>query len=138
MQPCTMPQETEHQINYIEAKHGSDLSLVDSRSDLSAPQGSGQILQFRLRRRIPVQPPRRAVNDGQTETLDDLAQFEEEDVHIDYRHRMLMNVMAVMIVSALVGVGVWIADTITDMEKMQDCLMQGRQNCAPIVMPEKK
>jgi len=51
---------------------------------------------------------------------------------------MLMNVIAVMIVSALVGVGVWIADTITDMEKMQDCLMQGRQNCAPIVLPVKR
>ncbi len=125
-------------MNYIGAKYGSDSSLVDSRSDLRAPQGSGQILQFQLRRRMPVQPPsRRSVNDSQTDRPDDLAQFEEEDVHIDYRHRMLMNVIAVLIVAALVGVGVWIADTITDMEKMQDCLMQGRQNCAPIVMPEK-
>jgi hypothetical protein len=51
---------------------------------------------------------------------------------------MLMNVIAVMIVAALVGVGVWIADTITDMEKTQDCLMQGRQNCAPITMQVSK
>ena len=71
---------------------------------------------------------------GHAETFDDLAQYEEEDAHINYRHRMLMNVIAVMIVSALLGVGVWIADTITNMEKTQDCVMQGRQNCAPISM----
>ena len=112
--------------------------MADSRSDLSAPQGSGQILQFQLRRRVPVQPPPAAMRGGNAEPLDDLAQYEEEDAHIDYRHRMLMNVIAVMIVSSLVGVGVWIADTITDMEKTQDCLMQGRQNCAPITVPEKK
>jgi hypothetical protein len=112
--------------------------LVDSRPDLSAPQGSGQILQFQLRRRVSVQPPSGATGGSSAETFDDLAQYEEEDAHIDYRHRMLMNVIAVMIVSALVGVGVWIADTITDMEKTQDCLMQGRQNCAPIPMPVKK
>jgi hypothetical protein len=112
--------------------------LVDSRSDLSAPPGSGQILQFQLRGRLRVQPPAITVRGGNAEAFDDLAQYEEEDAHIDYRHRMLMNVIAVMIVSVLVGVGVWIADTITDMEKTQDCLMQGRQNCAPITMPVKK
>jgi hypothetical protein len=112
--------------------------LADSRSDLSATRGTGQILQFQLRRRAPVQPPAAATRGSSAEPLDDLAQYEEEDAHIDYRHRMLMNVIAVMIVSSLVGVGVWIADTITDMEKTQDCLMQGRQNCAPIIMPTKK
>ena len=65
-------------------------------------------------------------------------QYEEEDGHIDYRHRMLMNVIAVVIVSVLIGVGVWIADTIADMQKAQDCVMQGRQNCAPIEVPVKK
>jgi hypothetical protein len=114
-----------------------DPNLVDSRSDLSAPQGSGQILQFQLRRRVAVQPPSGATGSS-TETFDDLAQYEEEGAHIDYRRRMLMNVIAAMIVAALVGVGVWIADTIADMEKTQDCLMQGRQNCAPITMPVKK
>ncbi len=137
-QPCTIPQEAGWQIRYIWNEARGDPNLVDSRSDLSAPQGSGQILQFQLRRRVPVQPLSSATRGGSAETFDDLAQYEEEDAHIDYRHRMLMNVIAVMIVSVLVGVGVWIADTITDMEKTQDCLMQGRQNCAPITMPVKK
>jgi hypothetical protein len=32
----------------------------------------------------------------------------------------------------LIGVGVWLADTIADMERDQDCVLQVRQNCAPI------
>ena len=129
-----MSRGTGAQNRYIGNEARGDPNLADSRPDLSAPQGSGQILQFQLRRRLPVAPPPVILRGSHAETFDDLAQYEEEDVHIDYRHRMLMNVIAVMIVAALVGVGVWIADTITDMEKTQDCLMQGRQNCAPISM----
>lgn len=65
----------------------------------------------------------------------DLAQYEQEDEEIDYRQRMLMNVIAIVIVALLVGVGVWIADTIAEMEKDQDCVLQGRANCAPIEVP---
>ena len=31
--------------------------------------------------------------------------------------------------------GVWLADTIADMERDQDCMMQGRANCVPIELP---
>jgi hypothetical protein len=88
-----------------------------------------QVLKFQLRRRTA------ASRDADPEPIDDLARYEEEDAHIDYRQRMLMNVIAVAVVTLLVGAGVWIADTIADMEKAQDCAMQGRQNCAPIEVP---
>ena len=96
---------------------------------------SGQILTFQLRRRGKPQPasaspPHAGFDDG--DPLDDLALYEDEGRNIDYRHRMMMNVIAVVVVSLLVGLGVWIADTIAVMEKAQDCIMQGRQNCAPI------
>jgi len=96
---------------------------------------SGQILQFRrrwragLRRRPAIMPDRAA------EPADHLAEFEHADRNIDYGRRMLMNVIAVVIVVLLVSVGVWIADTITDMQKVQNCTLQGRQNCAPIAVP---
>ena len=101
--------------------------------------GSGQILSFQLRRRLGMPTPRHApiAPDGD-EPIDDLAAFEEEDGHIDYRHRMLMNVFAVVIVSILITAGVWIADTIAAMQKVQDCALQGRQNCAPIEVPVTK
>jgi hypothetical protein len=99
---------------------------------------SGQILTFQLRRRVGALSPRHGpiTPDGEgDEPGDDLAAFEEEDGHIDYRHRMLMNVIAVVIVSVLITAGVWIADTIAAMQKVQDCALQGRQNCAPIEVP---
>jgi len=95
---------------------------------------SGQILTFELRRRAKPHPaplpPQAGLDHG--DPLDDLARYEDDDRDIDYRHRMLMNVIAVVVVSLLVGAGVWIADTVADMQRAQDCLLQGRQNCAPI------
>lgn len=73
--------------------------------------------------------------------LDDLAQYEqvhEDDEIIDYPQRMLMNIIAVAVVTVLIGVGVWLADTIADMERDQDCMLQGRQNCAPVEVPVTK
>jgi hypothetical protein len=105
----------------------------------SPNDGSGQILSFQVRRRLGMPAPRHApiAPDGD-EPVDDLAAFEEEDGNIDYRHRMLMNVIAVVIVSVLISAGVWIADTIAAMQKVQDCALQGRQNCAPIEVPATK
>jgi len=110
-------------------------SVVHNEPDPNeAARPSGQILTFQLRRRGKPQPvsasPHAGFDDGGP--LDDLTRYEDEDRNIDYRHRMLMNVIAVLVVSLLVGLGVWIADTIAAMEKAQDCIMQGRQNCAPI------
>ena len=111
--------------------------MAQDRPNPSEAQESGQILTFQLRRRVGA--PRQApiAPDG-AELDDDLAAFEEEDGHIDYRHRMLMNVIAVLIVSVLITAGVWIADTIAAMQKVQDCALQGRQNCAPIEVPVTK
>jgi hypothetical protein len=116
----------------------SGYDVVQDRPDQSDVQGPGQILRFHLRRRIGLQAPRRAPiapDGGGGEPVDDLAAFEEEDGNIDYRHRMIMNVIAVVIVSVLISAGVWIADTIAAMQKAQDCALQGRQNCAPIEVP---
>ncbi len=99
------------------------------------------MLRFRPREHADLRPFSSLARDPNDidESLDDLAKYqrdrEEEDEHIDYRHRMLMNVIAVAVVTLLVGAGLWIADTIAAMERDQDCLMQGRKNCAPIEVP---
>jgi hypothetical protein len=67
---------------------------------------------------------------------DDFARFEREpEERIDYRQRMFMNVIALGIVTVLLGAGVWIAGTIAELEKDQDCVLQGRSNCAPLELP---
>jgi len=97
------------------------------------------VLLFRQRRRGAALPPARATpaaaDDQAKEPIDDLAQYEQEHETDNYRHRMLMNVIAVVVVALLVSVGVWLADTIAAMQKDQDCVMQGRANCSPIEVP---
>ena len=121
--------------------------VVHGEPNTDQTAGTARVLKFE-RRRTP-RPPRiptpanpapdreRAIADSGEDLADDLARYEEEDAQVDYRHRMQMNLIAVAIVTALVGAGVWIADTIAAMEKVQDCAMQGRQNCAPIEVPLK-
>jgi hypothetical protein len=106
---------------------------VIERPDARDAGPFGQILKFEPRRPGKLaSATRQPVEDD----LDDFAQFEQEqDEPIDYRHRMIMNLIALAILISLVGLGVWIADTISDLQRDQDCLMQGRSNCAPIELP---
>jgi hypothetical protein len=121
--------------------------LAHDRPEAGRPQPTAQVLQFRPRERSGERPsyrlagsppPASESNRPETDPLDDLAQFaqdREEDETVNYAQRMLMNVIAVAVVTLLIGVGVWLADTIAQMQRDQDCILQGRQNCAPIILP---
>ena len=50
----------------------------------------------------------------------------------DYQHRMLMNIAALAFTLVLTGIGVWLATTIADMRRTQDCVLVGRRDCAKI------
>lgn len=121
-------------------------NLAHDRPEPDGAPHTAQVLQFRPRQRLGERafagPARPAGEPAEpSELFDDLAQFEqdrEEDENINYPQRMLMNVIAVAVVTILIGVGVWLADTIADMERDQDCVLQGRQNCAPIEVPAVK
>lgn len=52
----------------------------------------------------------------------------------DYRHRMLMNVLALSFTVALVAFGIWIADVMAGMRKNQDCVLTGRPGCTPVAV----
>jgi len=108
---------------------------VIERSDRREAGRFGQILKFEPRQ--PGKPSFAADGPQPVEDEpDDFARFEQEhDDPIDYRHRMIMNLIALAILVSLVLLGVWIADTISDLQREQDCLMQGRSNCAPIEVP---
>jgi hypothetical protein len=64
--------------------------------------------------------------------VDDLAKFERGEGVDDYRHRMTVNILAFVFVIALIGAGIWLADTMAQMRKNQDCVLSGRRGCSPV------
>jgi hypothetical protein len=64
--------------------------------------------------------------------VEDLAKFERGEGADDYRHRMIVNILAFVFVLALIGAGLWLADTMAQMRKNQDCVLSGRRGCSPV------
>jgi hypothetical protein len=120
-------------------------SMQDRSSRLAADEAQGgasrtaQVLQFRPRQHAaqstPAAPDATEPDDGAL--LDDLSRYEQdrEEEPVNYARRMLMNIIAIAVVAVLMIAGVWLADTISQMERDQDCVLQGRHNCAPIEVP---
>jgi hypothetical protein len=49
--------------------------------------------------------------------------------------RRLANVVLLFLLVVLVGGGIWLANALLDQRALDDCLAQGRRNCAPIDAP---
>lgn len=64
--------------------------------------------------------------------LDDLAKYQQGAEVDDYRHRMIVNLVAFVFVLGLIGAGLWLADTMALMRKNQDCVLSGRPGCTPV------
>ena len=63
----------------------------------------------------------------------DLSRYERpRDEGDDFRHRMLANVAALAFTVALTAIGIWLAVSIADLRKTQDCVLMGRRDCARI------
>jgi hypothetical protein len=108
--------------------------------DQSTPsEERGQVIRFRPRGASPSGWRWHVQRPPSDETpVADLTKYEStrgggDD---DYRHRMLMNVLALVATAILVALGVWLAVSIADMRQAQDCYLQGRRNCNPIVIPQ--
>jgi hypothetical protein len=63
----------------------------------------------------------------------DLAGYERtREEPDDFRHRMLANIAAFAFTVALLAIGIWLAMSIADMRRTQDCVLMGRRDCARI------
>lgn len=89
-----------------------------------SPKPGARILSFRR-----GQAPTRLRSTGAAPGLD---KYERDDNPDDYRHRMLVNLAAFVVLILLAGGGYWLADTMARMRKDQDCVLSGRRNCSPI------
>jgi hypothetical protein len=102
-----------------------NLSIMASDQP-SSPQPERRVLKFSrppTGARLPASAP---------PPIADLAKFERGAEADDYRHRMMVNTAAFLFVAALIGAGLWLADTMASMRRNQDCVLAGHRNCTPI------
>ncbi|MCK1394217.1 hypothetical protein [Bradyrhizobium sp. 1] len=67
----------------------------------------------------------------------DLSRYEQPRTEPDeFRHRMLANIAALAFTVALTAVGIWLAVSIADLRRTQDCVLMGRRDCVKIVTPQ--
>jgi hypothetical protein len=94
----------------------------------------GRVVPFRRpgAPRWPVVAPRGGPVRG---PVPDLTKYEHADSGDDYRHRMTMNLLGLLVTILLIATGLWLADKIAELRKDQDCYLIGRRNCAPIEVP---
>ena len=96
--------------------------MTDDRP--SSPDSEHRVLKFRRGQAGGRQPP--------PPPVDDLAKYARSSEVDDYRHRMLVNAAAFLFVAALIGAGLWLAGSLAELRRNQDCALSGRRNCVPI------
>lgn len=91
---------------------------------------------LRFRPRGTSGPAQRAKRDTTASgpPVENLAKYEGGERDDDYRHRMMVNLAAIVFTLLLATAGAWLAVKIADMRKNQDCVLSGRRNCAPIAV----
>jgi hypothetical protein len=118
-----------------------ELAAVKTQQPMTS-DNEHRVLKFRPR--TLAHPPGRPDNqirhgDGGYQAQDltrDLSRFERAPEEPDeFRHRMLANVAALAFTVALTAIGIWLAISISDLRKAQDCVLMGRPDCAQISAP---
>jgi hypothetical protein len=100
----------------------------------SKDEEKGRILAFRPRTSRSWNAKLRP-RDQQRSPVNDLSKYSRGPEEDDFRHRMVMNLLAFVVLSLIVACGVWLADNISERTKDMDCVLVGRTNCAPIAAP---
>ena len=101
-------------------------------SNAPNPEEKGRILRFQRRGARPIPPHPAQPDDTPVEGLDKYASAGEPD---NYRQRMINNGLGLAACIVLVIIGVWIANTMAELRRNQDCVLSGRRDCTPIAVP---
>jgi hypothetical protein len=105
-----------------------------------ASEEEHQVLPFRPRN--PALTPGRRKDLARAQQKDarqepnDLSRYERpREEPDDFRHRILANIAALAFTVALTAVGIWLAMSIADLRRTQDCVLMGRRDCVRITTP---
>lgn len=93
------------------------------------------VLKFRPR--TSAQPPGKHEEPTRSahppSVANDLSSYEKpREEPDDFRQRMLANIAAFAFTVALTAIGIWLAMSIADLRKTQDCVLMGGRDCAKI------
>jgi hypothetical protein len=99
----------------------SSSELAHDPPEPEVTRHSAQVLQFRPPARLgewrysSSPSVDKESDEHESELLDDLERYEQdiEDEPINYRQRMLMNVFSIVVVTVILGIGVWIANNLS-------------------------
>jgi hypothetical protein len=118
----------------------TELAAVKNQRPIAAEE-EHRVLQFRPRNPA-LKPgwrqdlgPQARQEDVRPEP-NDLSRYERpRDEPDDFRHRMLANIAAFAFTVALTAIGIWLAMSIADLRRTQDCVLMGRRDCVRISAP---
>ncbi len=101
------------------------------RSDPMQRSEAARVITFRPRAaKGAAKGP--SVAPSPTSPVADLKQYQRVREDEDYRHRMIVNVLALGFCIALAVAGVWLVNEIAEMKRVQDCVLSGRAGCVPL------
>jgi hypothetical protein len=108
------------------------------RAEPRQQSGSDRVVTFRPRSAAPSRN-RVSRNEPSAElhpsTIADLQKYQRAREEEDYRHRMVVNVLALAFCILLAVSGVWLVNEIAEMKRVQDCVLSGRAGCIPLAIP---
>jgi len=105
------------------------------RSEQRQKSESGRVVSFRPRaaRSVPSplpqggSPPKLGAS-----PVADLQEYQRTREEEDYRHRMVVNAVALVFCTLLAVAGIWLVNEIAEMKRVQDCVLSGRAGCVPL------
>jgi hypothetical protein len=117
-----------------------ELAAVKTQQPIASEE-EHRVLKFRPR--TLAHPPGRredpggpALEEDSPPEPNDLSRYERDRSEPDdFRHRMLANVAAFAFTVALTAIGIWLAMSIADLRRTQDCVLMGRRDCGRISTP---
>ena len=135
----------------------TELAAVKTQRPIVVEEEEHRVLQFRprnpalapgLRRNISAPAPLHGIRPeasrpeaARQETVredtraepNDLSRYERpRDEPDDFHRRMLANIAAFAFTVALTAIGIWLAMSIADLRRTQDCVLMGRRDCVHI------
>jgi hypothetical protein len=99
---------------------------------------SARVVTFRPRSSGPLQnraSGNESLAEFNTTAVADLKKYQRAREEEDYRHRMVVNALALAFCIVLAIAGVWLINEIAEMKRIQDCVLSGRAGCIPLDIP---